>query len=152
MMLIELAGEGYTQLVGIDYSEQAVKLATSIAVDHKHSEAIQYKVVDMIKEEGNVELESLGQFKVIHDKGTYDAISLNPDDTKEARHAYIRNVLKLMKDDGYFIITSCNWTTEELVVSFAGTFEKHCDIPSPQFKFGGKVGSVVSSAVFKKVK
>lgn len=103
----------------------------------------------MVKEEGNVELESLGRFKVVHDKGTYDAISLNPEDTKEKRHAYTRNIVRLLEPDGFFVITSCNWTEEELCQNFEGTFEQHFIIPSPQFKFGGKVGSVVSSVVFK---
>ena len=60
MMLIELAREGYTKLVGVDYSQQAVELAERIAKDNELSEVIEYKVVDMVKEEGNVELESLG--------------------------------------------------------------------------------------------
>lgn len=150
MMLIELAQEGYKKLVGVDYSLQAVQLATSIAKDHKFSDYIEYKVVDMILEEGNTELEALGLFKVAHDKGTYDAISLNPEDAKEKRLAYLRNVSRLMEDDGYFIITSCNWTEDELKVSFEEIFTAMCIIPSPQFKFGGKVGSVVSSVVFQK--
>lgn len=149
-MLIELAQEGFTRLTGIDYSLQAVELARDIAKDHEFSDCITYKVADMVSEQDNVELELLGKFKVVNDKGTYDAISLNPDNPKEKRMSYIRNVAKLMQDDGYFIITSCNWTEEELTAGFAEVFAQFYIIPSPQFKFGGKVGSVVSSVVFKK--
>lgn len=150
MMLIELAQEGYTKLVGVDYSLQAVQLATDIAKDHKFNECISYSVVDMVKEEGNAELSALGTFKIVHDKGTYDAISLNPDHSKEKRMAYLRNIARLLQSDGYFIITSCNWTEDELSLSFEDTFQQFYVIPSPQFKFGGKVGSVVSSVVFRK--
>lgn len=150
MLLIELAQEGYRKLTGIDYSLQAVQLATSIAADHKLSEVLQYKVVDMVLETDNHDLESLGQFKVVHDKGTYDAISLNPDNSKEKRMAYMRNVTRLLQDDGYLIITSCNWTEEELTLSFEHYFKQFYIIPSPQFRFGGKVGSIVSSVVFQK--
>lgn len=149
-MLIELAQEGFSKLVGVDYSLQAVELAMNIAKDYGFSESIDYHVVDMVKESGNKKLESLGVFKVVHDKGTYDAISLNPDNPKEKRMAYLRNVLRLMTPDGYFIITSCNWTEEELRTTFQDLFVQEFVIPSPQFKFGGKTGSVVSSVVFKR--
>lgn len=149
MLLIELAQEGYCQLTGIDYSLQAVQLASSIAKDHK-LDAIQFKVVDIVLETENHDLDTLGQFKVVNDKGTYDAVSLNPDNSKEKRMAYMRNVSRLLQDDGFLIITSCNWTEEELTVSFEEYFKQHFIIPSPQFKFGGKVGSIVSSVVFQK--
>lgn len=150
MMLIELAQEGFTNLVGVDYSDQAVQLATDIAQKRGFSDQIKYKVVDMVKEEGNEELKSLDKFKVVNDKGTYDAISLNPENSKEKRMAYLRNVARLLAEDGYFIITSCNWTEDELRISFEDSFKQFYIIPSPQFKFGGKVGSVVSSVVFQK--
>lgn len=152
MMLIELAQEGFTKLMGVDYSLQAVELSQSIAKDHKFDNVIDYRVVDMVLNTDNAPLEALGRFKVVNDKGTYDAISLNPDNPKEKRMAYISNVAKLLEDDGFFIITSCNWTEDELAVSFAEAFTPFHIIPSPQFRFGGKVGSVVSSVVFHKKK
>ena len=52
------------------------------------------------------------------DKGTYDAISLCPDDARSKRRKYIENVADLLQTGpdkkGLFIITSCNWTEEEL--------------------------------------
>ena len=82
--------------------------------------------------------------------GTYDAISLNPESPKEKRLKYIDNVSKILDDDGLFIITSCNWTECELVESFKNTFDKSGHIPAPTFRFGGGVGTVVTSLVFKK--
>lgn len=81
--------------------------------------------------------------------GTYDAVSLMSD-AKEKRVVYVNNVAKLMEDDGFFIITSCNFTEDELISSFEGTFIKHELIPTQMFKFGGITGSVVTSIVFKK--
>lgn len=57
----------------------------------------------------------------------------------------------LPDEDALLIITSCNWTQSELVESFRGHFVMFAVIPTPSFMFGGKVGHVVSSLVFKKV-
>lgn len=144
MMLIELAREEYTNLTGVDYSEAGIDLAKKIA--EKEGFEISYKVVDLLTE--GVEKE-LGKFKICHDKGTYDAVSLmeNP---KEKREKYIKNIAALMNEDSYFIITSCNFTEEELLIAFESTFVKHVLIPTQTFKFGGKVGSVTTSLVLKK--
>lgn len=144
MMLVELSAEGYTNLTGVDYSEKGIELAGKIAKDQNHD--IAYKVADLLSPSA---AEELGKFKICHDKGTYDAVSLM-EGAKEKRVAYIQNVSNLMQDDGLFIITSCNFTEEELTESFAGTFQKHELIPTQVFKFGGKTGSVVTSIVFKK--
>lgn len=144
MMLVELAAEGYKNLTGVDYSEKGIELARKIAEDQKHD--IIYKVSDLLSPSC---VDELGKFNICHDKGTYDAVSLM-ENAKEKRAAYIKNVFDILQDDGIFIITSCNFTEEELIESFAGTFEKHALIPTQIFKFGGKTGSVVTSIVFKK--
>ena len=145
MLLIELAREGYTNLVGVDYSPKAVELAENIAKDQDLK--IVYKVADLMNVESCKEL---GNFGIVHDKGTYDAISLCPDKPKEKRELYMESVRNMMEEESIFIITSCNWTEDELISSFEGKFKKVCSIPTPSFKFGGKVGSVVTSVVFKK--
>uniref|UniRef100_A0A2M4BYY1 Protein-lysine N-methyltransferase n=1 Tax=Anopheles marajoara TaxID=58244 RepID=A0A2M4BYY1_9DIPT len=145
MMLVELAREGYSNLTGIDYSPKAIELAKAICRDQDLS--IDYRVVDLMSES---ETTALGQFKVVHDKGTYDAISLHPEDSKTMRNHYIASVHRLLRDDGIFVLTSCNWTESELVKSFEERFNLRTVIPTPTFKFGGKVGSVVTSIVFTK--
>uniref|UniRef100_A0A2M4AX98 Protein-lysine N-methyltransferase n=1 Tax=Anopheles triannulatus TaxID=58253 RepID=A0A2M4AX98_9DIPT len=145
MMLVELAREGYSNLTGIDYSPKAIELAKAICRDQDLS--IEYRVVDLMSES---ETTALGQFKVVHDKGTYDAISLHPEDSKTMRSQYIASVHRMLRDDGIFVLTSCNWTESELVKSFEGRFNLRTVIPTPTFKFGGKVGSVVTSIVFTK--
>lgn len=57
-------------------------------------------------------------FDVCIDKGTFDAISLNPDNTKEGIKLYVQALKGALKDDGFFIITSCNWTKEQLLERF----------------------------------
>lgn len=145
MMLIELHREGYTNLTGVDYSPKAIELSRSIAADQDMN--IKYSVADLLQ----ADTLNLGHFQIVHDKGTYDAVSLHPDDPKTKREAYIRQVHAMLSDtDGMFVITSCNWTADELCTAFAGYFEKSTIIPAPSFMFGGKVGSVVTSIVFKK--
>ncbi|KAL5292773.1 METTL10 family protein [Megaselia abdita] len=146
MLLLELGAEGFTSLTGVDYSPKAVELANNIAKDNKVK--IKYSVLDLLDTESAKEF---GEFDIVHDKGTYDAISLNPDSPKEKREAYIQSVSNLLKKDGTFIITSCNWVEDELVSAFEGRFRKSGHIPTPTFKFGGKVGSAVTSLIFKKI-
>ncbi|KAF7281300.1 hypothetical protein GWI33_004882 [Rhynchophorus ferrugineus] len=114
--LIELANEGYTNLVGVDYSERAVILAQSIAENRGLN--IKYSQCDILQGLNDV-------YDIVHDKE------------------------KALKSDGLFIITSCNWTHNELQDQYKDHFDLDCLIPTPQFKFGGKVGSVVSICVFK---
>lgn len=144
MMLIELSGEDYTNLTGCDYSEKSIELAKKIAKDQNHD--ITFKIADLLTEASVLEL---GKFRIAHDKGTYDAVSLM-EDAKEKRIVYAKNVANLMEDDGLFIITSCNFTEDELIKSFDGIFVKHALIPTQIFSFGGKIGSVVTSIVLMK--
>ncbi|CAD7002857.1 unnamed protein product [Ceratitis capitata] len=146
MLLIELAREGFSNLLGVDYSENAIKLAKQIAKDQELN--IRYQSADLL----NTKLcqQQLGTFSIVHDKGTYDAISLCPENPKEKREAYLSTVNCLMNENSLFILTSCNWTEDELLISLADKFIKKCCIPTPTFKFGGKTGSVVTSMVFTK--
>ncbi|KAF8263881.1 hypothetical protein EI94DRAFT_1806533 [Lactarius quietus] len=54
------------------------------------------------------------------DKGTYDAIALGEKDEfgRSPQAAYPAQASKLLKDGGYLLITSCNFTEEELKASF----------------------------------
>ncbi|XP_049819244.1 EEF1A lysine methyltransferase 2 isoform X1 [Aethina tumida] len=140
MFLIELANEGYSNLYGTDYSEEAIKLAVSIA--EKNNVSVRYFQHDITESFTDT-------YKIVHDKGTYDAISLSKE-SADNRRKYINNVHSCLEDDGYLIITSCNWTESELQEHFKDSFVIVEAIPTPQFKFGGKVGNVVTSIVFKK--
>ena len=87
-------------------------------------------------------------FDVCLDKGTYDAISLAAD-SKERKERYAAAVHRQLKEGGLFIITSCNWTKEELLLLFPFLRLKS-DILAPAFCFGGKSGQTVTTLVFVK--
>lgn len=109
--------------------------------------------------------EFVDRVDVCLDKGTYDAVSLSPGETKEKRIKYQQSVLSLLKDGGLFIIVSCNWTEDELKKHFRKdmTSSRHHNndsgvgfvaidtIPSPSFQFGGKTGQTTSTIVFRKM-
>ncbi|CAL4180656.1 unnamed protein product [Meganyctiphanes norvegica] len=147
IVVLYKAEEGFNKLYGVDYSEKAVNLAIQIAKAKEYD--ILYECGDLcgVSHEGLLS----GQYDICHDKGTYDAISLCPENPTEKRNAYIKNVSGLLNSNGVYIITSCNWVEDELLQQFEGYFEKVHTIPTPTFMFGGKVGSVVTTVIFKKI-
>lgn len=104
--------------VGIDYSEAAVDLARKIAKEREVEEEVRFEVADIIGEEmQGKDWVPEGGFDVVLDKGTYDAISLSDEKLADGRRIYEdypRKVSSVLKRDGWLVITSCNWTEEEL--------------------------------------
>ncbi|KAI8348647.1 S-adenosyl-L-methionine-dependent methyltransferase [Blakeslea trispora] len=154
-LLLELSAEGYKSLHGIDYSESAITLAKAIA-QQRELDWIQYDAVDFIS---YPEWFLPGDpYDVALDKGTYDAISLHPDQTqakKEGvagpREKYVASVHRMIKPTtGLFLITSCNWTKEELIENFkeCKNFEYHSHVKYPVFEFGGQSGSKICTVAF----
>ncbi|XP_024903275.1 EEF1A lysine methyltransferase 2 isoform X2 [Pteropus alecto] len=92
----------------------------------------------------------LSGFHVCIDKGTFDAISLNPDGAAEKRKQYVKSLSRVLNVKGFFLITSCNWTKEELLDEFSEGFELLEELPTPTFSFGGGSGSSVAALVFQK--
>ncbi|XP_067373973.1 EEF1A lysine methyltransferase 2 isoform X2 [Channa argus] len=93
----------------------------------------------------------LKDFDICIDKGTFDAISLNPENMEEGKKLYLHALKDCLKDKGFFAITSCNWTKEQLLVRFSEGFEFVQELPTPSFQFGGKIGNSVSALIFKRV-
>ena len=58
------------------------------------------------------------RFRACVDKGTYDAVSLDPAGASAQRQKYIANVADMLADGGLLVITSCNWTENELKEHF----------------------------------
>ncbi|XP_043568574.1 EEF1A lysine methyltransferase 2 isoform X3 [Chiloscyllium plagiosum] len=142
--LIELAKSGFTNLTGIDNSPPAVELAKAFA---KKEEVMTLKlqVADILHPFPN-----LSQYEICIDKGTFDAISLSPDHPAEKLSLYRQALHSVLKDGGLFLITSCNWTKEELLSHFNKGFEMLQELPTPKFQFGGKTGNSVTALVFKR--
>ncbi|CAO2653147.1 Nn.00g025580.m01.CDS01 [Neocucurbitaria sp. VM-36] len=142
-------------MVGVDYSPQSITLATSIR-DAKDPSSLYANIAfhewDILTQPPGAWLAS--GFDVVLDKGTFDAICLSQDTDAQGRRiceGYREKVEPLVKRGGRFLITSCNWTEEELRGWFGGgelVFEGKVKYPS--FTFGGQTGSSVVTLCFKR--
>ncbi|KAE8590231.1 hypothetical protein XENTR_v10017985 [Xenopus tropicalis] len=139
------AKSGYCNLTGIDYSSDAVELAKSICEKEGVSQNAQLQVTDFLED-----FHPSQQFDVCLDKGTFDAVSLDPTGATEKREQYVRSLCQALKAQGLFIITSCNWTKEELLSQFGEEFEFKDELPTPTFSFGGKAGHSVTALVLQR--
>lgn len=145
--LVEMAKRGFVNLTGCDYSLQAVELARNIA--EKETVKIDYMVIDILDLE-NSALKGR-HFDVCIDKGTYDAISLNPKNSKHCRELYKKSLCQLLNTNGVFALASCNWTLDELKDFFKSDFDLIEELPSPKFTFGGVAGQSVTSCIWRKM-
>lgn len=140
-------------LVGVDYSTQSVRLAKDIGRSKGEGHAdISFCEWDILSQGPG---EWLGDgFDVVLDKGTFDAICLSQDTDTAGRRiceGYREKVEPLVKAGGRFLITSCNWTEEELRSWFhGGHFTFAGKVKYPSFTFGGKTGSSVVTLCFEK--
>lgn len=147
MTLVYFHRKGFTNLTGVDYSKAAVNLAKSVASSNACPDIV-FDTMDIL----DPSVETYGPFNVIVDKGTFDAICLNPDmDIKESINRYLAFLGRHLLMEGYFLITSCNWTKEELLRHFSPFSLKLIDeIETPSLSFGGKKGNKVTSLIFQK--
>ncbi|XP_034475918.1 EEF1A lysine methyltransferase 2-like [Drosophila innubila] len=142
--LIYLGHSKFKNLTGVDYSTNAIQLARIIANDQSMS--IKYHIEDLTLSKAP----RIGTYNIVHDKGTYDTVSLYPENPDEKLANYLATVAKLLRNkDSLFIITSCNFTEDELISSCENLFVKHCSIPLPKYKID-KNEKVFTSIVFKK--
>jgi len=109
--------------------------------------------------DGEVEAEEWvprGGFDVCLDKGTFDAISLGDGrlpDGRRVYEGYAERVVRVMKrGGGLLVVTSCNWTEEELKgkMLVSKELEYHGGIEYPSFSFGGQKGQTISSVCFRR--
>jgi SAM-dependent methyltransferase len=103
-----------------------------------------------------------GGFDIVLDKGTFDAISL-ADDAKATRvcERYPDIARRLVRRGGFLIVTSCNWTEDELVKWFVAGEEEDGEkkdalvvwgrVEYPRFRFGGQEGQGVCTVCFQRV-
>lgn len=180
---LRLEGGYNGPMVGIDYSSQSIDLAKKLWKQYSATSAlnsedqsndvndmeagdIQFEVVDLIRDDPT-QLpwwpRDSGGFDLVLDKGTFDAISLssetmNDQHGRERRicEAYPEKVARMVKHGGYLLITSCNWTQEEVLKWFTegttveGLFEVHKTLKYPVFEFGGQKGQGVASVCFQR--
>ncbi|KAJ2909243.1 Protein-lysine N-methyltransferase efm4 [Coemansia aciculifera] len=161
-LLLELAEDGgFTNLTGTDYSPQAIELAQGIAASRGLDKTIAFVVQDFLSAAEVSRIAGQEKFDVVLDKGTYDAICLKPKDggssaaatadvDQEAIDTYPVSVVSSLKDSGVFLITSCNWTEDELIARFSKHLKCVGRVKHRSFKFGGAVGQTVATVAFKK--
>lgn len=158
-----------TRLLGVDYSEASIALAqkvTRAAAEEKDADdtplAIDLAVWDVLRGDAAALGQPAASWDVVLDKGTFDAISLghtvaDTDDTVES--LYRRQVLRLLRPGGRFLVTSCNWTETELDAwmtaadegaAGAGSLRKVGRVAYPSFQFGGQQGQAVCTVCYTK--
>ncbi|MCJ1307112.1 hypothetical protein MMC25_000758 [Agyrium rufum] len=105
-----------------------------------------------------------GGFDLVLDKGTFDAISLSeerdPATGQRICGLYAGRVERLVRKGGLLLVTSCNWTEEELKAWIVGgksdagegegRFEVVARIEYKKFTFGGQQGQTVCSVCFRR--
>ncbi|CDK28070.1 unnamed protein product [Kuraishia capsulata CBS 1993] len=159
-LLFELRNEGFEgPLVGVDYSERSVEFATKVATAEDF-ENVTFSQCDILSPDHPFFEEiraSSGEFDILLDKGTLDAIALSEDlyenNTKRGHLVYPKCVAPLLKKGGIALITSCNFTTEELIsiMTTDGLYEVWDKVNYPTFQFGGIQGSTVCTIAFLKI-
>ncbi|XP_008800933.2 EEF1A lysine methyltransferase 2 isoform X2 [Phoenix dactylifera] len=115
LLLQKLAKQGFSDLMGTDYSEGAISLARNLAIRDGFPQ-INFLVDDVL------ETKLDRKFHVVMDKGTLDAIGLHPDGPVK-RIMYWESVSNLVAPGGILVITSCNNTKDELLLE-AENFNK----------------------------
>ncbi|KAI5955902.1 EFM4 [Candida jiufengensis] len=154
----ELEEEEQKQFVfhGIDYSPDSIAFAKDISKTKYPENEFKFDQVDLLASDS--EFLQNNKFDIILDKGTLDAIALNQDpitnDGKRGMDIYANQISKMMIQNSILLITSCNFTEDELIkVITTNTdlkvFEK---INYPSFQFGGIQGSTVVSIAFNREK
>lgn len=162
------------RMLGVDYSPQSVALAQRILASSAEGEqgkarqSIAFREWDVLCGPWSTVLDGAQAegWDVVHDKGTFDAISLSDDKDAQGRRVcegYRARALSLVRRGGYFVITSCNWTEPELSAWFApGEEEGHGEdagtdkfvldgrVEYRTFSFGGVKGQTVTTLCFRK--
>ncbi|GEQ70899.1 hypothetical protein JCM33374_g4579 [Metschnikowia sp. JCM 33374] len=144
---------------GIDYSPESVAFAHQIAQKKYPQQKFTFDTVDFISKDCQYLDDQAQKFDVLFDKGTLDAIALNNDPVdgfngKIGSQVYANQVTRLMHPGSLLIITSCNFTEEELTKLItqdgATGLSVWRKIKYPSFKFGGVDGSTICSIAFVK--
>ena len=168
-MLFLLREEGGFEgrMVGVDYSAASVELCERIAGGRGISlrgddggeggggGGMEFREWDILRCAPRASWVEPG-FDVVLDKGTFDAVSLSCEMDEEGRRVcegYRERVERLVRKGGVVVVTSCNWTEEELVRWFeggGGGLERCGRVEYPVFRFGGRLGQSVQSVVFRR--
>ena len=138
------------KMVGVDFAEQSVQFAAEIARAKKYDSHISFSQADIFSKDWTP-----GTFDIVLDKGTLDAIALSGvtfADGKTVVDIYSQVIEKLIEKDGVFLITSCNFTEEELIkIIETDKVKKWDSVKYPVFEFGGIKGTTICTVAFVKL-
>lgn len=171
---LKLEGEYPGQMVGVDYSQGSIDLSRRLwtkyieqqeeADDAHQLGEIIFARFDIMQDDPSSQSWWPGDgFDLVVDKGTFDAVSLSDEMTtvrgKEVRicEAYPAKAARMVKPGGYLLITSCNWTEEEVVRWFTqgadadGVLQVYGRVRYPVYEYSGAKGSSVASVCFRKI-
>lgn len=159
-LLIGVRDAGFQgHLTGIDYSEPSVEFAKKVVVENEdwdpEDDTYEFRHADFL---GSGDWSEKKEWDVVMDKGTLDAIALAnitykyQDTDLTGVELYPIRVAELVKSKGLILITSCNFTEEELIKIIESDkrlkyFEK---VEYPTFEFGGVKGQTVCTIAFRK--
>lgn len=155
----------------MDYSAESVALARQIAGSGAVAgdDEVEFAEWDVLRGPYGAVLGAGGQegqeegrgWDVVHDKGTFDAVSLSDEADAHGRRVsegYKARVVRVVRPGGLFLVTSCNWTEAELEGWFGegsadvegGRFVRVGRVEYPSFSFGGVKGQTISTLCFQK--
>ena len=126
-LLFELCALDFepANMLGIDYSPGSIDLAKAVGQGRGDGcENVPFQQADLL-DDAQVSRLAETPWDVVCDKGTMDAIALSsqPIDGKLPLTKYTEAVAKLTKKDGIFLITSCNFTQQEVTDRFVNAGE-----------------------------
>lgn len=126
------------EFLGIDYAASSIELARSVASTEGYDD-VEFRQVDFVNDPNW----TTKTYDFVLDKGTLDAIALSGD--TEAPRRYVDAVIPRVNNGGLLVITSCNFTMEELA-ELVG--RPYTSLKYPEFSFGGQKGSSVVTLAF----
>ncbi|ELP94204.1 hypothetical protein EIN_186310 [Entamoeba invadens IP1] len=148
--LLLLFQAGYTRLYGVDYCEGSVELTKKVLTENNvDMDDVIVEKLDLL-DEYCIDTSEIKEADVIIDKGTFDAIMVAPEKTENAGK-YKRYISQVLAEGGIFVITSCNWTEDELVDWLGNGLDVIDQIKEGSYSFGGSQGSKTTTLFFRKI-
>lgn len=154
-LLFQLYEEGLRgDLIGVDYSETSVQFSNDIAKSKEYEVGFAHS--DILRSDDEFLVNHHGYFDLVLDKGTLDAIALSDEKYENGltgHQTYPERVSSIIKKKGILLITSCNFTEDELCrhLTKDGKFRVWKKIQYPVFEFGGNKGSTICTVAFERL-
>lgn len=174
--LLKLLSKSVSLLCGFDYSEKAVKLCQEKYKNISNITFGVVDVLKDKPKEDSVECDALflvdkGTFDAISLIPESELLSYSDQTTNTQTQTHETRETRLKVFDSFifrqykrflhslkennpktksieFILTSCNFTKEELIQIFTPEFKLQSEISHPSYIFGGKTGNTVTTLIF----